>query len=291
MRSEDPTTASRPVPPRLSTDRQAAASASATVTAGGRRRTGPRSVRGEGHGGSSWPSHGVLQGSAASGGVAGRLSGNRCWSRLAEQSPDLVLLGGQGACRIAWPLVDEGADRRGDFLDVDALAAVRGDELVVVAVTECGHRAQLEPLVAAAVTGPLLDGGAIGRRDVRDVQALAADVVDDGVGVGRAGDGVEVEELLLVASAGVAFVLSGVPLVVAEPAPVQDVWVGCRSRVRRWWRRRRRPRRPRGVGGRGRAADSCWRSRCRRGRVVPDRSGRRSSRRNRRFRTGRGNGR
>src|ERR1044072_8555822 len=79
--------------------------------------------------------------------------GVRCWSVLAGEPPDLVLLGGQGAAGVAGPLVDEGARCGGDGADVDALAAVYGDELVVVAVAERGHRSQLVLLVGAAVAG------------------------------------------------------------------------------------------------------------------------------------------
>ncbi|EMF57528.1 hypothetical protein SBD_0200 [Streptomyces bottropensis ATCC 25435] len=46
---------------------------------------------------------------------------------------------------------------------------------------------QVSPRRRGARSGSWLDSGAVGRGDVRDAQALAAELVDDGVGVGRAG--------------------------------------------------------------------------------------------------------
>src|SRR4051812_30012186 len=102
-------------------------------------------------------------------------------SGLAVEAPDLVLArdrGGGGA----GPLVDLCSGGGADLADVHAFAAVGGDELVVLGGAEAGHRAEGELLVGASVTGPLLDGRAVVGGEGRDVEALAAVLVDDGVG-------------------------------------------------------------------------------------------------------------
>src|SRR5687767_3922107 len=90
-------------------------------------------------------------------------------SALAEQAPDLVLLVVQGARRVAGPLVDLRAGRGRDLADVDALAAVDGGQLVVLAVAQRGDGVEGEHLVGGAVAGVLEDGGAVGRGASRDV--------------------------------------------------------------------------------------------------------------------------
>ena len=79
--------------------------------------------------------------------------------------------------------MDQCTGRGRDVADVDALAAVDGDELVVVAVAERNDGVERELLVGGAVAGVLDDGGAVGGGRSRDVQAFAAELVDNRVGV------------------------------------------------------------------------------------------------------------
>lgn len=69
--------------------------------------------------------------------------------------------------------MDGGAGRGGDATDVDAFAAVPGDELVVVGlVAGVAHRPQRELLVRRpGQAGPLLDGGTVGGGGTVDVEA------------------------------------------------------------------------------------------------------------------------
>jgi hypothetical protein len=99
----------------------------------------------------------------------------------------MVLLGAEGAAGVAGPLVDQGVRRGGDAGDVDALAAVNGDELVVLAVAECGDGAEGEHLVGLAVAGPRDDGGAVGGGGARAVSRPASSVEGAGGMVGRGG--------------------------------------------------------------------------------------------------------
>src|SRR5690242_13205557 len=118
----------------------------------------------------------------------------------AGQSPGLVqraaLTGG-----VAGPLVDRGAGRGRDAADVEALAAVPGDHLVVVRVVAAVRDlAQGELLVpGAAEAGPLVHDGAVGGGHPADVEALAGLPVDDRVRVGDPGDRPE-RPLLLVSA-------------------------------------------------------------------------------------------
>jgi hypothetical protein len=68
--------------------------------------------------------------------------------------------------------VDHGSRLGGDAGDVDALAAVDGDELVVLAVAQRGDGAEGEHLVGGAAAGPLDDGGAVGGGGAGDARHL-----------------------------------------------------------------------------------------------------------------------